>query len=222
MDITEKREVKYLGIIIDENLKWNKQIQNIKENMRKLKYTIMKIRKVKLTESMRKTIYHNIIESKMTYAIEIWGNVGKLKQLQEIQDKMLKLMFNKKEDINVIRSEMKIMNCQQIITEKLVKKSWNILDSTEVKRGIITLEKKEVKEQRERRKTTEEYLKDAKQNNKWGDRRPKTKMTKIINKLMQLKIIDKEEIEKKKYPKKKIIKTLKDSETNQWIDRLWQ
>lgn len=64
----------------------------------------------------------------MTYAIEIWGNVGKgkLKQLQEIQDKMLKLMFNNKADINVIRSEMKIMNCQQIITEKLIKKKAGI------------------------------------------------------------------------------------------------
>lgn len=196
-EVIEKKEIKYLGIIIDQNLKWTQQINQIKEKMRKLKYTIRKIKNIKMSDSIRKTIYYNIIESKITYGIEIWGNTGrgKINKLQKIQDQMIALVFGSRKNISNIKKDMKIMNCQQIIAEKLIKKSWNILNKTETKRGKITLNEKPIEGLREMRKTTKEYLKDKKQNNNWGKWRPQTKMIKIINKLVQLNIIEKEEIE---------------------------
>lgn len=189
--------------------------------MRKLKYTIRKIKNIKMSDSIRKTIYYNIIESKITYGIEIWGNTGrgKINKLQKIQDQMIALVFGSRKNISNIKKDMKIMNCQQIIAEKLIKKSWNILNKTETKRGKITLNEKPIEGLREMRKTTKEYLKDKKQNNNWGKWRPQTKMIKIINKLVQLNIIEKEE--SKKYPKRKIKGNLLNQKNNSWIENLW-
>lgn len=94
--ISCKTEFKYLGIIIDSHLKWDKHVIYITKKLLSLIYKIKTLRNVLNIDSL-KIIYYSLVESHINYGILAWGGVGKtiLNKLIIVQKKILKIMFNK-------------------------------------------------------------------------------------------------------------------------------
>ena len=63
-------ETKFLGIIIDDKLTWNPQIQYLR---RKLSSSIV------IPISLHKNLYHTLFESHLCYGITSWGGVPESK-----------------------------------------------------------------------------------------------------------------------------------------------
>ena len=69
----QEEGVKFLGVIIDENLDWKLQIAQIKKKIGKGNYLLWRY-KHKLTINMKKTIYESFIRTHLTYCLPIWGS----------------------------------------------------------------------------------------------------------------------------------------------------
>ena len=67
-----KSSVKFLGMVLDENLKWSPQIQHVGAKMSKSHYLINSLKTV-LPRSELKTLYYTMIYPYLTYGIEVWG-----------------------------------------------------------------------------------------------------------------------------------------------------
>ena len=88
-------KVKFLGVIIDENLTWDDQIKQL-EN--KLLATIVLIKRVKkfIPSSHYLKIYQSLIVSHLTDGISCWGGVyySKLRKLFNIQKRCIRILFS--------------------------------------------------------------------------------------------------------------------------------
>ena len=78
--IKQVSETKFLGIIIDDKLTWNPQIQYLRR---------------KLSSSHYLKIYQSLFESHLTYGISCWGGVyySKLQKLFNIQKRCIRILF---------------------------------------------------------------------------------------------------------------------------------
>ena len=92
--IKQVDKVKFLGVIIDENLTWDDQIKHL-EN--KLLATIVLIKRIKkfIPSSQYSKIYQSLFVSHLTYAISCWGGIypSKLQKLFSIQKRCLRILF---------------------------------------------------------------------------------------------------------------------------------
>lgn len=70
--IEKVETMKYLGIIIDQNLKWNAHILHLCSKLKYLTYIFYKINKIKHTSIIR-NIYFAYAHSLFQYSIEAWG-----------------------------------------------------------------------------------------------------------------------------------------------------
>lgn len=85
-------EIKYLGVIIDENLSFKSHIQVLSKRIRKLLYVFKTLRHI-VTPTTLKQVYYALCQSLITYCISCWGGAPKstLKQLEVAQRAILKL-----------------------------------------------------------------------------------------------------------------------------------
>ena len=106
---------KYLGVIVDKNMKWHEQIDWTTKRLRYLIYVFANLKKILNINSLL-TIYYALFDSIATYGIIAWGGAYKtaLKSLQAIQNKILKIIFAVKanEIINVYINN-RILNIKQ-------------------------------------------------------------------------------------------------------------
>ncbi len=70
----QEEVVKFLGVIIDENLDWRLHTNSIKKRIGKGNYLLWRY-KNSLTNGMKKTIYEseNFVRSHLTYCLPVWG-----------------------------------------------------------------------------------------------------------------------------------------------------
>ena len=100
------KEAKYLGIIIDHHMHWDKYISTL---LRKTKFVLFLFYKLKkfLNYSQLKTIYFAVFNSIITYGILGWGGVYKVyvNRLLDAQNRVLRLFnyFNNTEHFLNIR-----------------------------------------------------------------------------------------------------------------------
>lgn len=92
------REVKYLGVVLDSSLTWNPHVKEIGNRVRAISaklYPLM-CRRSALSPENKLRLYKVVIRPMMTYAASVWGCSGgpRLKRLQVIQNKILRLVFN--------------------------------------------------------------------------------------------------------------------------------
>ena len=96
--IKQVSETKFLGIIIDDKLTWNPQIQYLR---RKLSSSIGILNRIKdsIPISLHKNLYHTLFESHLCYGITSWGGVteSKLQPLFKIQKRCIRILFGNKE-----------------------------------------------------------------------------------------------------------------------------
>jgi len=88
----QEEGVKFLGVIIDENLDWKLQIANVKKKIGKGNYLLWRY-KNKLTLPMKKVIYESFIRTHITYCLSVWG-AKKSQSLTELK-KLLKKSWTK-------------------------------------------------------------------------------------------------------------------------------
>lgn len=84
---------KYLGIIFDYNMKWNKHIEYIIHKTKYLIFIFAKIKKIMDIQTLM-MIYYAIFHSIISYGITAWGGAYKnnLDLIQKIQTKILKII----------------------------------------------------------------------------------------------------------------------------------
>ena len=95
--VLEKQySTRYLGIIIDQHLKWEDHIDFI---TKKLRCTIIMFHNLKniLTHSNQKLVYFGLVQSRIQYGIIAWGSAYDhyLQQLMSVQNVILKIIQNK-------------------------------------------------------------------------------------------------------------------------------
>ena len=94
--IKQVDKVKFLGVIIDENLSWDEQIKHLEC---KLLATIVLIKRVKkfIPTSHYVNIYQSLFISHLTYGISCWGGIypTKLQKLFNIQKRCVRILFGK-------------------------------------------------------------------------------------------------------------------------------
>lgn len=93
--IEEASAVKYLGIIINNNLNWNEHIGHIIKKISPAIGIIGKFRN-KIPTNVLRMIYHSLVQSHLTYMIEVWGSQRgyAFKSLQTLQKRALKNVYN--------------------------------------------------------------------------------------------------------------------------------
>ena len=87
-------KIKFLGVIIDDQLSWNDQIKYV-EN--KLKSTIVLIKRIKkfIPTSHYFKINHSLFISHLTYGISCWGGIfpSELIKMFNIQKRCVRILF---------------------------------------------------------------------------------------------------------------------------------
>ena len=94
--IEKETSIKYLGLMIDENLKFDTHIENL---CKKLSQTIFILRRLSkfCSEDVLLTAYYSLFLSRLRYAIPIWGMASpKSKQLFILQKYALRIIFKLK------------------------------------------------------------------------------------------------------------------------------
>ena len=66
---------KFLGVILDDKLKWRHHISYIKNKISKGMGIILKARKV-LKKKVSLQLYHSFVTPYLIYCLEIWGNAS--------------------------------------------------------------------------------------------------------------------------------------------------
>ena len=89
--------VKYLGVLIDEHLLWNKQVAQIKMRLNRAIGMLSKLRR-NANFYILKTAYHSLFESHLQYGTQLWGQKNNeiITTFQKLQNRALKKITVKK------------------------------------------------------------------------------------------------------------------------------
>lgn len=94
--IKEVAHTKYLGIVIDQFLKWKSHIDYVSNKIAKLIHKFYLLREF-LNKGLVVIIYKSLVESLLTYGIVVWGGLYKtnLRKLSVMQKYILKIIYRK-------------------------------------------------------------------------------------------------------------------------------
>ena len=89
-------KAKFLGVIIDDQLTWDAQIEYLKEKLLSSVVVIKRIKKF-IPESEYAKLYYALFQSHLSYCISSWGGVSKYKldTVFSIQKRCVRLLFGK-------------------------------------------------------------------------------------------------------------------------------
>ena len=86
--------VKFLGVVIDENLKWEAHIEYLQK---KLKLSIVMLKRIKkfIPKEEYVKLYNSLFLPHLTYCISVWGGVSdnKLTKVLSLQKRCVRLLF---------------------------------------------------------------------------------------------------------------------------------
>ena len=135
--ISEKDNLKYLGILIDSTLTWKNHIDNVSSKLSKAIGLLSKIRHF-VNIKILKTLYYSLVYSHLIYAIEVWGSsdVTHLNRLLLLQKRVVRLIsFNDKRQndysfppSNPLFFKLEILKIQDIFKLKISKFIFNCLN----------------------------------------------------------------------------------------------
>lgn len=112
--INRVEHTKYLGIEIDQFMKWDRQIETTTKKCRYILLLFWKMKNI-LTCSQMLVIYHALFISISTYGIIGWGGAydSHLKLLQAVQNRLFKILKTKCEKDRQIFSNLKLLTIKQ-------------------------------------------------------------------------------------------------------------
>lgn len=88
--------IKYLGILVDQHLRWDFHAQYLTKKIRALLHKFYLLRSI-LTKKLLIMFYKSLIEPILRYGISVWGGAyaANLESLKVIQNTVIKIMFKK-------------------------------------------------------------------------------------------------------------------------------
>ena len=94
--LSRENEVKFLGVIIDDQLNWKPQIEHLTQKLNSSINIIKRIMKF-IPKSEYNKLYEALFKSHLTYCISCWGGISenKLDKLFSIQKRCVRLLFGK-------------------------------------------------------------------------------------------------------------------------------
>ncbi len=101
VEIVEKC-TKFLGILINKDLDWTDQIQNVKSLVSKSCGTLYSVRK-HVPDKVLRTIYLSLVQPYLTYCISLWGSKFYSEPMQKLfilQKKCIRIVGKKTEKVN--------------------------------------------------------------------------------------------------------------------------
>jgi len=121
----QEEGVKFLGVIIDENLDWKLQVNLVKKKISKGNYILWRYRN-KLSINMKRTIYESFIRTHLTYCLSVWG-AKKTSTLSELKKQIKKIwskIGQRKQHTNERLMEHKILKLEDELKIAEVKLIW--------------------------------------------------------------------------------------------------
>ena len=123
-------EFKYLGVILDKNLSWKPQIENVKSKILRNFYVLRRTRPF-IDRNTAVILYNTMIQSYFDYCNVIWLNPysAQMKKLQTVQNRALRLILNVDnrhhrrnlyEDLKIDCLSVKVKKCLLILIFKLI------------------------------------------------------------------------------------------------------
>ena len=94
--IKRAKSVKYLGVDIDENLRWSEHVKNVIKRLRYLPLAFYKMKNF-LNKNQMLIIYHALCASVMHYGIITWGGTRQtvLESLEKLHKSILQVKYDK-------------------------------------------------------------------------------------------------------------------------------
>ena len=115
--------IKFLGIILEENLNWSLHINEICNKLKRLFHIFYNIRNF-LSKDNIKTIYYSMIYSRIKYGISLYGQAGisKLKRIQTLQNCLLKVLTRNtyRFSTNELHNSLDLLKVEDIANQEVV------------------------------------------------------------------------------------------------------
>lgn len=83
--------IKFLGVIMDDTLSWNKHIDMIASKISRSLYVLNKIKNILPTDSLR-TLYFTTIQCHLNYCILAWGNGKSIIKLHKLHKRAVRII----------------------------------------------------------------------------------------------------------------------------------
>ena len=121
----QEEGVKLLGVIIDENLDWKLQINNIKKKIGKGNYLLWRYKKL-LSTNMSKTLYECFVRCHLTYCILVWGGKpsGNLTDLKKLIKRIWTKIGTRRQHTNTRLIEHGILKLEDELAMSEIKTVW--------------------------------------------------------------------------------------------------
>lgn len=123
-EIEHKKMVKFLGIIIDENLNWQNHIEMTKNKISAISYSLKMVKKL-LPKQTMKTLYEALIQPHIEYGITIWGGTYEthVNKLSLMQKRIIRNITNSKynEHTDPLFKRLGVLKVNQLYKLKMSK-----------------------------------------------------------------------------------------------------
>ncbi len=123
----QEEGVKFLGVIIDENLDWKLQTKSVKK-IGKGNYLLWRY-KNSLSMSMKKTLYESFVRTHLTYCLPIWGakKTAELTELKKATKRVWSKIGMRSQHTNSRLIEHKISKIEDELKLSEIKVTWRWL-----------------------------------------------------------------------------------------------
>ena len=121
--IKRATDIKFLGVILDENLTFNQHINEICNKLKRLFHIFYNIRDF-LNNNNIKAIYYALVYSRIKYGISVYGQAckTKIKRIQTLQNQLLKVLAGKEYRFSTDRlhSELELLKVTDIKEQEIL------------------------------------------------------------------------------------------------------
>lgn len=128
--LANAEKIKYLGVIIDSNLRFQEHIHTLSSRLRKLIYIFKTLRHV-ADVNLLKTVYFALVQSLLTYCITSWGGASKtiMIELERAQRAVLKVSYFKsyRYPSSQLYKESKVLTVRQLFILNTLLKQHSLL-----------------------------------------------------------------------------------------------
>ena len=136
-EIIRVKQIKYLGIEIDEKWSFQNHVEGICKKLRQIMPKLYFIKKFLNLEN-KKIVYDSWIKSYILYGIEVygWAKQKELDRLQKVQNKLVKILFGNKfcNSATEIYKRTGILKAKQLQEYTIIKKKfYNVKTSRSIK-----------------------------------------------------------------------------------------
>ena len=118
---SKKTSVKYLGVIVDNQLKWEDHVNLVLSKISKANWMLKYAEKV-LPTNFLKMIYLGLVEPQFRYCCSVWGSVGVTTRhtQDKLQNRAIRIITNSayNEPVELLLKELQLHSISQMMKQK--------------------------------------------------------------------------------------------------------